>query len=202
MAVSSTVAVFDFDHTLTTCDTLLPFLYFTHGKIETSYRLSTLTLKFIQFLCNRFSRQEMKEEILSTFYKGYPFLTLHQQGEKYANTQLDVYLRPEAIKRLKWHQMQKHRCLLVSASLDFYLNPWAKRQGFENVLCSQLKLNSSGEVTGKLKGLNCWGIEKQRRLLNYLGPDKCYELYVYGDSRGDREILQLADYPFYRTFHS
>lgn len=34
----------------------------------------------------------------------------------------------------------------------------------------------------------------------YLGPDKEYQLYVYGDSRGDKEVLELADFPFYRKF--
>ena len=38
------------------------------------------------------------------------------------------------------------------------------------------------------------------RLRDYLGSTENVQLYVYGDSRGDQEILALADYPFYRKF--
>ena len=121
-------------------------------------------------------------------------------GKEYANQQLDRYLRSEALQRLTWHQSQGHRCILVSASLEFYLKPWALRHGFEAVLASQVELSPLGKMTGHLVGLNCWGPEKLRRLLAYLGTKKDYQLYVYGDSRGDRELLAFADYPFYRRF--
>jgi phosphatidylglycerophosphatase C len=196
-----TVAVFDFDKTLTTRDTLLPFLFFTHGWMKASYNLLTLTPHFIQFIFNRQSRQLVKEKILTTFYAGYSMKELQKQGQIYADQKLDKYLNLEAMERLRYHQAQQHRCLLVSASLDFYLSPWAQRQGFETVLSSQLQVSPTGQVTGKLKELNCWGPEKRRLLLSYLGPKKFYDLYVYGDSEGDREILQLADHPYYRTFH-
>jgi HAD superfamily phosphoserine phosphatase-like hydrolase len=88
----------------------------------------------------------------------------------------------------------------VSASIDLYLRPWAERYGFEEILASTLEVDSKGNVTGKLKGKNCCGVEKTKRLTNYLGPKETYQLYAYGDSLGDQELLALADYPFYRSF--
>lgn len=194
------VAVFDFDHTLTTCDTLLPFLFFTHQRVEVVKRLIPLTPDFIRFCLNRDLRQNVKEKIITSFYQGVSYEKLQSLGRQYAGEKLDHFLRPDAMNRLAWHQSQNHRCVLVSASLDIYLKPWAKRYGFETVLSSSLQVTNANEITGVLKGVNCWGPEKKRRLIEYLGPPEFYDLYVYGDSRGDREILQIADHAYYRTF--
>lgn len=202
MQTSAIIAVFDFDHTLTNRDSLLPFLFYLQGFWKTNYHLITLIPTFLRFLSGNLSRQATKERILTCFIKGLSAVNLQTLGTIYADQQLDHYLNPQALKRLAWHQAQGHRCLLISASLEFYLKPWAIRHGFETVLASQLEFTSTSHATGRLKGLNCWGPEKRNRLLAYLGDKKNYRLYVYGDSRGDQEILELADYPFYRQFPS
>ena len=104
------------------------------------------------------------------------------------------------MERLQWHRNRNDRCLLVSASIEAYLLPWAKAQGFEKVLCSRLACTSDGLTTGKLKGKNCWGEEKKQRLLDYLQGRLPTALYVYGDSLGDQAILEMASHPFYRVF--
>jgi HAD superfamily hydrolase (TIGR01490 family) len=157
---------------------------------------------FFKFFVGLLSRQETKEQILTQFFKGMPIRLLKASCKRYADRKLDFYLNPQAIERLKWHQRQGHRCILVSASIDLYLRPWAERYGFEEVLSSALEITSKGIVTGKLQGKNCWGIEKVKRLTHYLGPKESYQLYAYGDSRGDQELLALADYPFYKSFKS
>lgn len=197
---SSVVAVFDFDHTLTDRDSFLPFLFYSIGFWKTVYYLMTLILDFVKFLTGNLSRQAMKERIIHRFIGGWSFTEVEALAQRYADQKLDRYIKSKAWKRLAWHQSQGHRCLLVSAALDFYLKPWAMRHGFESVLASRLELTQTGKITGRLLGDNCWGLEKKRRLLAYLDSEKNYRLYVYGDSRGDQEILALADYPFYRTF--
>ena len=200
MTSSSTFAVFDFDHTLTDRDSLLPFLFYTQGFWKTIYHLTCLIPAFLKYSIGNLSRQKIKEKILTRFMGGWLWTDVQTLGKQYADQQLDHYLKPEALKRLDWHLSQGHRCLLISASLEFYLKPWAMRHGFEAVLASQLEVTLTGQVTGRLLGLNCWGPEKERRLLAYLDSTSYDQLYVYGDSRGDQEILALADYPFYRTF--
>ncbi len=116
------------------------------------------------------------------------------------NKTAEVRIKPQAMERLHWHKQQGHDCILVSASLELYLVPWAKRHGFQDILASRLEIDQKGRVTGQLIGKNCWGAEKRRRLIELLGPQKYYQLYAYGDSRGDQELLEIADYPFYRLF--
>lgn len=197
---SSIVAAFDFDNTLTDRDSLVPFLFYTYGWLKTSYHLALLTPFFIGFLLGQISRQAVKEKILTRFFKGKALNELQVQAQSFADQQLDRYLKPEALQRLAWHQAQGHRCLLVSASIELYLQPWAQRHGFETAIGSRLEVTSKGKITGRLIGLNCWGAEKPRRLFAYLGPKDYDQLYVYGDSRGDQELLALANHPFYRIF--
>lgn len=195
------IAIFDFDHTLTDRDSLTPFLFYVQGFWKTILYFILLAPACMGFLLGIISRQTIKEKILTRFFGGKKWTEVQAKGRQYAEGQLDRYLKPEAMKRLRWHQSQGHRCLLISASLEFYLKPWAERHRFEEVLASQLELTSDHLVTGKLIGLNCWGEEKKRRLLEYLGEKKEKTLlYVYGDSRGDQEMLSLADFPFYRKF--
>ncbi|MBS4163338.1 Protein CicA [Candidatus Protochlamydia amoebophila] len=196
----SVVAAFDFDKTLTNRDSLLPFLYEQTGFFRALWKMILLAPLFLKFFFGKLSRQEIKEKILTQFFKGMPIRQLKAICKRYADKKLDVYLNAQAIERLRWHQRQGHRCILVSASIDLYLRPWAERYGFEEIFASTLEVDSKGNVTGKLKGKNCWGVEKTKRLTNYLGPKETYQLYAYGDSLGDQELLALADYPFYKSF--
>ncbi len=194
------VAAFDFDGTLTYRDTLLPFLISVAGPVQTLGKLLLQTPWLLGFVCGCVSRQQTKESIIQSVIGGMPGEKIFQQGEHFAAGALNRLVKPEGLKRLRWHQSQGHRCILISASVDVYLAPWSKREGFQDLICSRVEVNAQGLITGRLVGLNCWGPEKARRLLELLVPKETFTLYAYGDSRGDQELLKLADYPFYRRF--
>jgi len=193
------VAAFDFDGTITKRDTLLSFLAFTAGKWEMAKKLAAISPQLLGFVCGAVSRQGAKEAILKSFFQGIPLEQLRELGTGFAqSSMLARLIHPGALKRLEWHRNQNHRCILISASIDIYLDPWRRRLGFQDLLCSHLEVDQNAVVTGYLQGMNCWGPEKARRLQDLLGSKEDYILYAYGDSRGDQELLSLADYPFYR----
>jgi HAD superfamily hydrolase (TIGR01490 family) len=194
------VAAFDFDGTLTYRDALLPFLISVLGPVHTFSKILLQVPSILGFVCGYVSRQQTKEGILTKTIGGMSKDQLFQQGNQYAAGALNRLVKPEALERLRWHQSQGHRCVLISATLDVFLEPWSKREGFQDLICSQLEVDQQRRVTGRLVGLNCWGPEKTRRLIDLIGPKETFTLYAYGDSRGDRELLELADYPYYRRF--
>ena len=55
-------------------------------------------------------------------------------------------------------------------------------------------------MTGKFLTKNCYGIEKVNRVKEAYNLDDYDCIYVYGDSRGDKELLELADKSFYKPF--
>lgn len=195
----SIVAAFDFDGTLTYEDTLVPFLRFTSGTALTYGKLALELPTLTSYVLGLASRQETKEAILRRFLANKSLHAAQEMGRTFAHEQLPNLVKPKALKKVGWHLERGHRCILVSANLDLYLEPWAKHVGFHHVICSQSEVNERGVLTGNLRGLNCWGSEKIRRLNDFLGPRENYLLYAYGDSKGDRELLAAADFAFYRT---
>jgi phosphatidylglycerophosphatase C len=196
------IAAFDFDGTITKRDSLFSFLLYCAGTWTALCKMSRLTPQVLAYLSNNIiSRQQMKEHFLSSFFSGMPIDQLSKLGESFSRSiALQNLIRPTALQRLKWHIQQNHRCVLVSATLDIYLKPWGEQAGFDEIICSNLAVSSAGTVTGKLQGLNCWGPEKVDRLFKRYGPCENYLLYAYGDSLGDKELLAISDYPFYRYF--
>lgn len=193
------VAAFDFDGTLTRRDTLLPFLLYTHGAITVARHAFFLSPTLAGYALGLIGNGVAKERVLVRCFAGMRIDELQQAGERFAADILPGLFRHEAMRRLDWHKRQGHRCVVISASLEIYVRPWAIKTGFNDVIATRLELQENGCTTGKLSGANCFGIEKVRRLEALLGKREGYTLYAYGDSRGDDELLSTADYAYYRS---
>jgi phosphatidylglycerophosphatase C len=192
------VAAFDFDGTLTYGDTLLPFLLYTTGTMKALGKFIPQLPSLLAYACGIISRQHAKEGVLTRFFAGKPIAEIRKLGQEFAAGPLKKLVRPESDARLRWHQQQGHRCILISASLDVYLEAWGKLMGFREVISSRMEASLQGTATGRLLGLNCWGAEKIRRLNEVLGPRDGYFLYAYGDSQGDLELMAIADRAYYK----
>lgn len=194
------VAAFDFDGTLTRRDTLFPFLLHVSGPLAFSFKFISLLPTLTAYALGMLRNDIAKQRVLRRFFANMPQSAIQQHALSFATLKLPALLRNEAMHRLAWHTQQGHRCIVVSASLENYLKPWASTVGFTNVLGSQLEILANGTASGNLHGENCFGAEKMRRLETLLGPRDGYILYAYGDSNGDKALLSAADYPFYKSF--
>jgi len=77
--------------------------------------------------------------------------------------------------------------------------PFARGLGADLLLGTELAYDDQGRVTGAFLGPNCRGPEKVARLQAEFGPDVRLTA-AYGDTSGDREMLQIADEAGYRVF--
>jgi len=193
------VAAFDFDGTVTDRDSMFPFLRYASGTARYCWRLATQLPTLTGYFLGRVDNNTAKERVLTRFFANVPIAALNSVGVRFADEVLPGMVRTSAMDRLAWHQALGHRCILISASLQLYLQPWAKRVGFDDVIGSQFELSKGCYVTGRLAGGNCHGPEKVKRLETVVGDRGGYRLYPYGDSRGDRELLESADWVYYRT---
>jgi len=194
----SVVAAFDFDGTLTRRDTLWPFLLYTLGAAEFVRHALTLSPTLAAYALHLIRNDVAKQRVLVRCLGGMRLEALQQTGERYAADVLPGLQRDTAMRRLQWHRQQGHRCVVISASLDLYVRPWAIRAGFDDVIATRLEQFDDGHVSGRLSGGNCYGAEKRDRLESLLGDREAYTLYAYGDSRGDRELLRYADFAYYK----
>lgn len=110
-------------------------------------------------------------------------------------------LRPAALARLEWHRQRGHRLVIVSASPRCLLQPIAERLAVELIATETSDPCSGAPI--ELRSPNCKGPEKIQRLSQWLDePLHNVELHAYGDSRGDRELLQSAAEPHWRSFQA
>lgn len=193
------VAVFDFDGTLTKRDSFLPFLCWAVGWPQFLWGMLILSLVLVKLALKLTPNGRAKEAFLTHFLSSWTEEKLLRVAQSFAVRELPKMLRPEAVKRLRWHEQQGHQLVVVSASPEVYLLPWAQSMGFSQVLGTRLEVKS-GIVTGRILGKNCYGPEKVERLKAWLGDFSGYCLYAYGDSKGDRELLAAAKYAYYRRF--
>jgi phosphatidylglycerophosphatase C len=185
------VAAFDFDGTLTRRDTLVPFLRRARGP--RSIVRAAVAARGAR------GRDAFKVELVGRLFRGWPAERLDALGRAYVPTLLEA-LRPGSRERLDWHRRRGHAVVIVSASLGAYLRPLADHLGIDDALAVELVADAAGTLTGEVVGgLNNRGPEKVARLRAWLdarlGPGTAVELWAYGDSPGDAELLAMADHP-------
>lgn len=193
-----TVAAFDFDGTITTRDTFVPFLDRAFGK--TAVRLAALSLAWagIKVGLRLSNRDQFKALIVAKLFTNEPIERLQRVAQEHAQA-ITAWYRPAALERIRWHREQGHRLVMVSASLGLYLEPVAAALGFDDLLCTRLSTQGAF-FDGQFVAGNCRRAEKVRQLESLLGSLAAYELYAYGDSAGDTEMLNAAQHPSFRPF--
>jgi phosphatidylglycerophosphatase C len=194
-----TVATFDFDGTLSRRDSLLPFLVFVRGSGAVARAVVAESRRFGRVLRGTGSRDEAKEALLTRLLSGADARELQELGQVFASRLVDRELRLSMRRRLEWHRRAGHRVVIVSASPTIYLESAGRLLGVDTVLATELEVDGHGRLTGRLSGRNCRGQEKARRLQAWLAGSggrpsgRPQELWAYGDSQGDAEMLALAD---------
>ncbi|WP_019594327.1 HAD-IB family hydrolase [Thioalkalivibrio sp. ALM2T] len=190
------IVLFDFDGTLTRRDSLFPFLRHALGTTEFLRRLPACLPALTGLALKRLSNQDAKEAVLTRMLAGETLAHLQACGREFAEQRLDRLLRPAGMRRLQSHQANGDTCVLVSASLDLWLQPWAERHGIQAVVSSRLAVDDAGRVTGRLDGTNCRGAAKPAAVAAWLAtlpPEEPVDLAAaYGDSAADRPMLELA----------
>ncbi|MBV1892639.1 MAG: HAD-IB family hydrolase [Ilumatobacteraceae bacterium] len=190
------VAAFDVDGTLTTSDCVVPFLREVAGTPQLVGRLLLHPYSLAAAAWKR-DRDALKEASVVAAFAGRAEADIRELGEEFARRVHAERLRPEIVEHLDQHLANGDAVVLVSASLETYLDPLARLLAVNDVLATKLAADSAGLLTGEIDGPNCRGPEKVRRLHAWLdehhgGRDNVH-LTAYGDSPGDRELLADAD---------
>jgi HAD superfamily hydrolase (TIGR01490 family) len=169
------------------------------APVEFVWNAVVLLPTLLRYAFGMVNNGRAKERVLERFLGGQSVDEIQAVAERFATETIPSLLDPEALDRLHWHKQKGHTTALFSASLELYLRPWAGATGFDVVIGTQLE-TQNGCFTGRFATPNCYGPEKTRRLEAEGLPLTGSTVYAYGNSRGDRELLDRADRVFYRTF--
>ncbi len=121
---SKVIAVFDFDGTITTVDTLFDFIRFYYGFPRLIVGLFALSPVLILFKLGFITNDKAKERLFSYFFKRKTLSEFNAICEKYKN-RITQMLRPQAIDKVKFHQQEEHIVLINSVSICNCILPWA-----------------------------------------------------------------------------
>ena len=90
-------------------------------------------------------------------------------------------------------------CLyFVSASLEIWLKPFAEFYNFK-LICTKAKFKNN-LYTGKYDGVNCNHEQKVLRINQEINLKDFSEIFVFGDTQGDKGMLNLATKSHFQFF--
>ncbi len=193
--MTTDVAAFDFDGTLTEGGSVFGFLCAVAGKPKVVGASVVLAPQLaVAAMAGGHRADRVKEQLFQRVLAGTAFDALTEAGAGYGPEHLARHGRADVVDRLDWHRQRGDRVVIVSASPEVYVGPAAERLGADGVVATRLEV-SDGVVTGRYDGRNCRGAEKVRRLerwIEELGTETG-RVWSYGNSRGDRTMLGAAD---------
>ena len=192
------LALFDFDGTITKDDSLLKFIRFVVGDVRFVFGLVVLSPILVAYKLKLIPNYKAKQKMLSWFFKGMSKKAFFKVANEYSLVHIDKILRPKAMEKISWHKAQGHKVVIVSASIDCWLRPWCEKNGLE-LIATKLEIKDD-IVTGKLLSKNCYGVEKANRIKEIYNLKDFEYIYSYGDSSGDKQMLELAHEKFYKPF--
>lgn len=192
------IVAFDFDGTLTIRDSFTEFLRWRAGPGGWALGLVKMAPALATYARDR-DRGRIKAASVREFLRGVDRATLEADAERFADQVWGRFMRPDALKTWRdWGERGAHR-VIVTASPETTVAPFARRLDAEALLGTPLMFDSDDRVTGAFAGPNCRGEEKVRRLHAAYGRDIRLAA-AYGDTSGDTEMLAIAETPGFRVF--
>jgi phosphatidylglycerophosphatase C len=192
------VAAFDVDGTLTRGGSVARFVVAVVGWRRLLFgALCHLPSVLLGPVIGGRHADRAKERLFVATLRGTPLAEAEAAARRFAEAHLARRGRPEVLARLAAHHQAGHLVVLVSASPTLYVARLGELLQADGVVATELAVDEVGRLSGQLAGANCRGAEKARRLAAWLaaqGADGA-ELWAYGNSAGDRELLARADHP-------
>lgn len=186
------LAIFDFDGTMITGDSIVSFLRFAvkEGRLS-PFSIPEQLISALMGILGLKSAEAAKSYALR-FLKHMDAEEVYAFCQDFCEHILRPRLYPLALQRMEEHRRQGMKLLLVSASPDIYLKHMAPLLSVDAILATPS--NARGEVARNTKGE-----EKIRRLKAWLDEQGIQmdsaASWAYGDSASDLPLLKLCGHP-------
>ena len=196
------IYAFDFDGTLTTKDTLLEFIRFAKGSGQMFRGFLLFSPLLLLMKLHLYPNWKAKQQLFSYFFKGMNIDDFNALCTHFAEQNKHL-LRPAGIEKVRQAiEEEQATVLIISASIDNWVRPFFDEIDKKiQVLGTQIG-TEGGRLTGQFTTKNCYGQEKVNRLTVLYPHREAYDLIAFGDSRGDKELLDFADKGFYKPFRN
>ena len=185
------IYAFDFDGTLTDCDSLIAIIRYVSGNRKLILWIITHIHLLVLMKAGLYSNNKLKQQLCRHIFAGMTVEAFAAEVEAFAVAYSHI-IRPEAKPLIKSVLAEGSTVCIISASPSIWVKPFFHDCPGIDFLCTELETDN-GVITGRFLGSNCYGQEKVNRLISRYPDRDNYELIAFGDSRGDRELLAFAD---------
>jgi HAD superfamily phosphoserine phosphatase-like hydrolase len=144
------------------------------------------------------SNQKAKEKVLRFFFKGTTVKEFNRLCNSFSEKSLPALIRPKALQEIQKLISENVAIVIVSASPENWIRSWAEKSN-AFLISTQLEVKDE-KLTGRILQKNCHGEEKVRRIREQFDLSEFDFVMDYGDTHGDRPMLQLAKQSFYKPF--
>ena len=193
------IAAFDSDGTITCRDTLIEFLRFTGGSLRLYAVFALYSPLLVLMKLKLYSNHKAKEKIFVHYFKGMPLQQFTNLCRQFFEEKGQLLINKEAKSQIAVHKEQGDEVVIISASIENWVSHFSNVLKADRLLATQIEIQD-GKLTGRFATKNCYGQEKVNRLLSVYPERKDYYLIAYGDSRGDKELLEFSDEQHYQQF--
>jgi HAD superfamily hydrolase (TIGR01490 family) len=194
--MSNTLALFDFDGTITRKDSFIEFIKFYKGLPSFYLGLIVLSPLLLLFKAGIIKNWTIKELVFTYYFKNEKYNNFRDHCREFGLNYIPALIKPMALEIINNHIKNNDRIVIISASFEEVLIDWCNNRHLELIGTRIEVIN--GSVTGKISGKNCYGTEKVNRLKQYLEISRYTDIYAYGDSKGDLPLIELSNHKFYR----
>lgn len=191
------VAVFDFDGTIIHGDSFISFARFAVGNLHFAIAALMSSPWLVAWKLKIIPGGKAKEHLFRNLYRGMNIVEFKKHCRDFTPW-IQSHMIAGTAEKLNRHTSLGHRIYIISASPAEWIRPWAAAAGIpeNNIAGTEIELTPDGNITGYFASPNCRGIEKVNRLKKIEPRRENYELWAYGDSSGDTEMLAFADHPY------
>jgi len=196
--VKRRIAFFDFDGTITTKDTLLEVIKYQKGSFRFYIGFLINAPFLIAYKLKIIRNSTAKQKVIQFFFNKTPLVSFQIKCDEFSLNELPSLIRPKALNEIKKLQSIGAEVIIVSASAKNWLQKWADEMSVK-LIATHLEIKNE-KLTGNIDGENCHGEEKARRIKAAYNLSQYDEIYCYGDSSGDKPMLALGTFSFYKPF--
>ncbi|MBR7019103.1 MAG: haloacid dehalogenase-like hydrolase [Prevotella sp.] len=193
------VHAFDFDGTLTRRDTLVEFIRYVKGDMEFLKCFLRYSPQLVAMKVGLYPNWKVKRQVFSYCFAGMKEEVFNDFSTRFAHAKSSL-MRPAGVEKIRSLLQDGCQVVVVSASVENWVRPFfGDLSDAIQFLCTRVEVKD-GVLTGRFLTKNCFGKEKVARLRTLYPDRRAIELTAYGDSRGDREMLDYANEGYYRPF--
>ncbi len=206
--MTTALAIYDMDRTITRRPTYGPFLWHAMWRIAPWRALLAplVLLTTFFYLVRLIDRGRLKELNYRLLIGGAAPERLERVIQSFADRQIATNVMPGAPARLAEDKAAGRRLVLATASYRLYAAAIAARLGFDDVIATETRIDARGRTVARIDGRNCYGLGKLDMIEAWLQREglerEAVHIRFYSDHISDAPVHHWSDEAFATNAHA